>query len=85
MVDAPFCCLVCWLTSDCLVKVWLACAGLTGLLVLDNWYWSDLGISGTSGTLVPLVPVKQRADWPLGILRVLVFFAGNAASVPGGC
>jgi hypothetical protein len=73
MVDAPFCCLVCWLTSDCLVKILLAFAGLTGLLVLGNWYWSDLGISGTSSTLVPLVLVKQRADWPFGILWVLVF------------
>jgi hypothetical protein len=59
--------------SDCLVKVLLAFAGLTGLLVLGNWYWTDLGISGTSGTLVPLVPVKQRADWPFGILWVMGF------------
>jgi hypothetical protein len=26
-----------------------------------------MGISSTSGTLVPLVPVKQKADWPFCI------------------
>jgi hypothetical protein len=33
-----------------------------------------MGISSTSGTLVPLVPVKQRADWPFGKYWFLGFF-----------
>jgi hypothetical protein len=32
-----------------------------------------MDIGGTSGTLVPLVPVKQRADWPFCILWFLGF------------
>jgi hypothetical protein len=35
-----------------------------------------MNIGGTSGTLVPLVPVKQRADWPFCRFWFLGFWYG---------